>query len=44
MLLERLSVTFKWVKGHSGDPMNTLVDRLATEAVGKPLRSVKVSS
>ncbi len=25
-------VTFTWVKGHSGDPMNDLVDRLATRA------------
>jgi len=25
-------ITFRWVKGHSGDPMNELVDRLATEA------------
>jgi len=25
-------VTFRWVKGHSGDPMNDLVDRLAVEA------------
>jgi len=25
-------VTFEWVKGHSGDPMNDLVDQLATEA------------
>jgi len=25
-------VTFEWVKGHSGHPMNDLVDRLATEA------------
>jgi ribonuclease HI len=23
---------FRWVKGHSGDPMNDLVDRLAVEA------------
>ena len=23
---------FEWVKGHSGDPMNDLVDRLAVEA------------
>ena len=23
---------FQWVKGHSGDPMNDLVDRLAVEA------------
>jgi ribonuclease HI len=26
-------VTFQWVKGHSGDVMNDLVDRLAVEAV-----------
>ncbi len=25
-------VTFRWVKGHSDDPMNDLVDRLAVEA------------
>ncbi len=25
-------VVFRWVKGHSGDPMNDLVDRLATAA------------
>jgi uncharacterized phage-like protein YoqJ len=25
-------VRFRWVKGHSGDPMNDLVDRLAVEA------------
>ena len=25
-------VTMRWVKGHAGDPMNTLVDQLATEA------------
>jgi ribonuclease HI len=24
--------TFRWVKGHSGDPMNDLVDQLAVEA------------
>jgi len=24
-------VTFRWVKGHSGDEMNDLVDRLAVE-------------
>jgi ribonuclease HI/uncharacterized phage-like protein YoqJ len=28
----RGDVTFQWVKGHSGDPMNDLVDRLAVEA------------
>jgi ribonuclease HI len=30
--LERGDVDFEWVKGHSGDPMNDLVDRLAVEA------------
>ncbi len=28
----RGNVTFRWVKGHSGDVMNDLVDRLAVEA------------
>ncbi|HEX6238820.1 MAG TPA: ribonuclease H [Acidimicrobiales bacterium] len=28
----RGDVTFRWVKGHSDDPMNDLVDRLAVEA------------
>jgi len=28
-------VTFEWVKGHSGDRMNDLVDRLATEAADR---------
>jgi len=28
----RGNVTFRWVKGHSGDAMNDLVDRLAVEA------------
>ena len=25
-------ITFRWVKGHSGDPMNELIDQLAREA------------
>jgi ribonuclease HI/uncharacterized phage-like protein YoqJ len=29
---QRRDVTFRWVKGHAGDPMNDLVDRLAVEA------------
>jgi len=29
-------VSFRWVKGHSGDPMNDLVDRLAVAAVPSP--------
>ncbi|MDX2381419.1 MAG: ribonuclease H [Acidimicrobiia bacterium] len=32
-LVQRGDVRFRWVKGHSGDPMNDLVDRLAVEAV-----------
>ncbi len=32
LVVERGDVTFRWVKGHSGDPMNDLVDRLAVEA------------
>ena len=29
---ERGDVTFRWVKGHSGHPMNDLVDQLAVDA------------
>jgi ribonuclease HI len=29
---DRADIAFRWVKGHSGDPMNDLVDRLAVEA------------
>lgn len=32
---ERDDITFRWVKGHSGDPMNDLVDRLAVEAAAR---------
>jgi ribonuclease HI len=28
-------ITFRWVKGHSGDPMNDLVDQLAVEAAAR---------
>lgn len=31
-------VTFRWVKGHSGDPMNDLVDELAVEATPRSAR------
>jgi ribonuclease HI len=31
LVRERGDVTFRWVKGHSGDVMNDLVDRLAVE-------------
>jgi len=30
---DRADISFRWVKGHSGDPMNDLVDRLAVEAM-----------
>jgi ribonuclease HI len=36
-LVQAGDVSFRWVKGHSGDPMNDLVDRLAVAAV--PARS-----
>jgi len=29
---QRGNIEFQWVKGHGGDPMNDLVDRLAVEA------------
>ena len=32
LVADRGDVTFRWVKGHTGDPMNDLVDRLAVEA------------
>ena len=32
LVLERGDVSFRWVKGHGGDPMNELVDQLAVEA------------
>ena len=32
LVLDRGDVTWTWVKGHSGEPMNDLVDRLAVEA------------
>jgi ribonuclease HI len=32
-LVHALDVTFSWVKGHSGDAMNDLVDRLAVSAI-----------
>lgn len=32
LVLARRDVSFRWVKGHGGDPMNDFVDRLAVEA------------
>lgn len=34
-LVEQRDVTFEWVKGHSGEPMNELVDALAVAAVDR---------
>lgn len=34
---ERGGIAFQWVKGHSGDRMNDLVDRLAVEAAARAL-------
>lgn len=34
-LLQVHSVSFHWVKGHNGDPMNELADSLATAAIRK---------
>jgi ribonuclease HI len=31
-LVRQHGITFCWVRGHSGDPMNELVDQLAREA------------
>lgn len=31
-IVRRRDIAFRWVKGHAGDPMNELVDRLAVEA------------
>jgi ribonuclease HI len=32
LVRERGNVTFRWVKGHSEDPMNEFVDQLAVQA------------
>jgi ribonuclease HI len=32
LVIGRGDIEFRWVKGHAGDPMNDLVDRLAVEA------------
>jgi ribonuclease HI len=32
LVIGRTDVNFRWVKGHSGDPMNELVDQLAVLA------------
>ena len=37
LFVDRGDVAFGWVKGHSGDPMNDLVDALAVAACRSPL-------
>jgi ribonuclease HI len=34
LVKQRPGVRFRWVKGHAGDPLNELADRLANEAAG----------
>jgi len=33
LVRERGDITFRWVRGHNGDPMNDLVDALAVSAI-----------
>jgi ribonuclease HI len=37
--MSRYRVSWHWVKGHSGDPMNELADRLANRAMDKMVKS-----
>jgi len=43
-LVQQRQPTFRWVKGHSGDPMNDLVDRLAVEASKGPFDAPAVAA
>jgi ribonuclease HI len=38
LVLDRGDVSFRWVKGHSADPMNDLVDALAVQAAARHRR------
>ena len=33
LVRERGDITFRWVRGHTGDPMNELVDVIAVAAI-----------
>lgn len=39
LVLDRGNVSFRWVKGHSGNAMNDLVDRLAVAASAGPFET-----
>jgi len=39
LVQQRGDVTFRWVKGHSGDAMNDLVDRLAVEQTAAQMKA-----
>lgn len=36
-------VSFKWVRGHSGDPYNELADRLSVEATGASEQEIELA-
>lgn len=37
--IDRLEVEFRWIKGHAGDPLNSLADRLARKAMTIGIRA-----
>jgi ribonuclease HI len=39
LVADRDDIAFRWVKGHSGDPMNDLADRLAVAAAAEQAAS-----
>ena len=43
-LVQERQPVFRWVKGHSGNPMNDLVDRLAVAASAGPFESAPSSA
>lgn len=43
-LIDPSRIVFRWVKGHSGDPMNDLVDRLAVAAASSQTSASSESS
>jgi ribonuclease HI len=43
-LVQQRSPSFRWVKGHSGNPMNDLVDRLAVAASQGPFEPERAAT